>query len=293
MRSFKLLCASLLLVASATVTSVVAAPQFRSELVHRRACGVHISAARKAASESRFSRNRMPGTDPKSTATLDVFMHVVFTNKTREGGYIPNETLLQQIQVLNNDYSSTGVSFKLVNITRIQSPEWFSGVSPGSPEERQMKQRHRYGNASALNVWTVGFEKGEGAGLLGYATFPSDFQDAPQDDGVVVLHTTLPGGPKPPYNKGRTLTHESGHWAGLYHTFESGCAGKGDFVDDTPAQREATYGCPAAISSCSAGKKDPISNFMNYSDDTCLNEFTAGQRTRIRTQLRTFRKVKI
>jgi len=64
------------------------------------------------------------------------------------------------------------------------------------------------------------FRDGEGAGLLGYSTFPWDYNDKTFLDGVVVLYSSLPGGTLAPYNKGRTLTHEIGHWLGLYHTFQ-------------------------------------------------------------------------
>jgi hypothetical protein len=124
------------------------------------------------------------------------------------------------------------------------------------------------------------------------------------------------------YNKGKTLTHEVGHWVGLYHTFQGGCTGVGDEVDDTPAQvrwsrpkftlptnslqRNSTDGCPTkAPDSCEGGGLDPIHNFMDYSVrscasklfqpltfiqyDICLEEFSKGQITRLQDQVSTYR----
>lgn len=286
-----LICSALLL--SSSLVSVLAAPKYRRDLQHRRGCGTHISAKHKTSAEKKFQTHRMPAADPDAKAVLDVYVHVVYANETQEGGYLSDSQITEQFEIMNQDYNKAGISFNLVNVTYIENEDWFMRVAPESEQEKTLKTEYRHGNASTLNIWTVGFQEGEAAGLLGYATFPSDYESAPTMDGVVLLHSTMPGGLKPPYNKGRTLTHEVGHWGGLYHTFEGGCSGNGDYIDDTPSEREPGYGCPAARSSCPGGKQDPITNFMNYSDDSCMTGFTDGQTTRLRSQLRSFRGVAV
>ena len=140
--------------------------------------------------------------------------------------------------------------------------------------------RNRY-----LNIWVVKEIKSSGTGtILGYAQFPG--QQA-STDGIVMIHDRVgTTGTAVSSGKGRTLTHEIGHWLGLYHPFQGGCSGNGDRVDDTPPVAEASYGCTASQNpnTCNTdfpNEIDMVENYMDYANGTCMNAFTNGQLARV------------
>ncbi|KAL0956440.1 hypothetical protein HGRIS_002588 [Hohenbuehelia grisea] len=279
-----------LLSVSLGLLSVIAAPDPRP-----RKCGTTISDSELQAAEKHFRANAIAATSLRLRMAksmlpkpLNVYWHAISSNETRRGGAISDETIAASIEVLNNAYKSTGVTFTLVQTTRTLNHTWFTEVSQDNTWQTDMKKTLRVGNSSDLNIYSVGFDS---TGLLGYATFPQRYQDEPHNDGVVISPATLPGGWEPSFNLGHTLTHEVGHWFGLHHTFQGGCSGGGgDQVDDTPPEAYASSGCPIGRDTCDGDTlPDPIHNFMDYSNDECMREFTPGQGKRIRSQLRTYR----
>lgn len=196
----------------------------------------------------------------------------------------PTQMISAQISVLNAAFGSWGYSFQLVAIDRTTNAGWYV-MEPGTAAEAQAKAALRQGTADDLNIYSAN----PGQGLLGWATFPWSYASDPKDDGVVVLHSSLPGGSAVPYNLGDTGTHEVGHWMGLLHTFQGGCSKKGDLVSDTPPERSAAFGCPAGRDTCRGGGLDPVKNFMDYTDDACMDHFTAGQDARMDAQFSTYR----
>ncbi|KAH8830656.1 metalloprotease [Flagelloscypha sp. PMI_526] len=313
---------SILLTALAASAAFVQASSLTPR-AQRVRCGTSPSAEKVEQMEAHFNANRVPASSTSASAakkangtTIDVYFHVIYKSKTEAGGYVPTEQIEAQIDVMNEAYAIMGITWNLADTEYIKNSNWFNTVGPDETAQTTMKSKYRTGGKADLNVYTVGFVSGSGQGLLGYSTFPSDYDSNPDDDGVVMLFSSTPGGATENYNEGQTLTHEAGHWVGLYHTFQGGCTGSGDQVSDTPAEavryssltgieRRYIYtyhflqnpasGCPAdSTDTCPKQKgTDPIHNFMDYSYDSCMTEFTAGQASRAADQLATYRGLDI
>ncbi|KAI9824729.1 MAG: hypothetical protein M1832_001555 [Thelocarpon impressellum] len=213
---------------------------------------------------------------------VDTHFHIVDSsaglafNNTREMADL-------QIEVINQAYADSNIVFNLVGTDSTVNAAWARGS-----DQLAMKRKLRIGSYNDLNLY---FLSDLGGGLLGQCTFPTNSASALTEDGCIVLKGSMAGGNVPNYSKGLTAVHEIGHWLGLFHVFQGqSCSGAGDSVADTPLQSSPTQGCPATKDSCpNAPGNDAIENYMDYSYDSCMNKFSAGQSTRIAQFWQTYR----
>lgn len=213
--------------------------------------------------------------------TIPVAFHVIRKDLTVAGGNVPRGWVVDQISVLNAAYggstggANTGFQFSLQSLDRTTNAGWFR-LSGG--KEQKMKAALKIGGPETLNVYSANL----GNSLLGWAYFAQDAASDGVLDGVVIHYYSLPGGPwSDQYSAGDTATHEIGHWLNLFHTFQGGCTGAGDLIDDTPAEASPAYQCPTGRDSCTPSGLDPITNFMDYTYDSCMFEFTPNQAVRM------------
>jgi hypothetical protein len=216
--------------------------------------------------------------------TVPVYVHVM-AGANGEGNVTASQ-ISRQITVLNTDFAggestaaaNTGFTFTLAGTDRFFNNTWHQ-----DRQSTTYRAQTRKGGANALNIWIVDFAD------LGIATFPWDYASNPSIDGIRVDFASLPGGSATNFNRGKTATHEAGHWFGLYHTFQGGCTRVNDEVSDTAAQSSPTSGCPIGRDSCSLPGLDPIRNYMDYSFDTCYRMFTSGQSARMSQMFAAYR----
>lgn len=251
---------------------------------HGRCVSVDFGPADKARKPSRevLDSFKASGRPSGGGRTINVAFHVLYASNGE--GNVPESHLDAQISVLNQDFSGTGFSFRKAHVTRTQNDKWFT-MGSGGGAERSAKKALAIDPANTLNIYIGKL----GKNLLGWAYLPWSFEESHFMHGVVLLYSSLPGGSAAPYNLGRTGTHEVGHYLGLFHTFDGGCTGEGDYCDDTPAEASPAYGCPSGRDSCASAGTDPVSNYMDYTDDACMNQFTVDQTARMAWAVSTYR----
>ena len=230
---------------------------------------------------------------------IPVYFHVISLNSE---GNVPESELDAQIQVMNNNYAgldyngypvsgaaNTGYTFYKAGVTRTSNRKWFR-MTPGTRAEVQAKNSLAINPGGALNIYICK----PGQNLLGWSVFPWSSQAGTKQDGIVIHYGSLPGAYLAPYNLGGTATHETGHYLGLYHTFQGGCgtgscSTSGDLVCDTPDQATPSSGCPEGNDTCPSTGTDPIHNYMDYSTDVCYTTFTPGQDARMNAAVAQYR----
>jgi hypothetical protein len=257
----------------------------------------------------------------KTAATIiviPVVVHVIHNGQAV--GTAPNISDAQvesQITVLNEDFrrlsgtngynsSNVGADVEIQFKLALQDPNGNPtngidrvnfGQSSWSLDdiETTVKPATSWNPSLYLNMWTVAFSNSND---LGYAQFPDasgldglDFSGGNANtDGVVSGYSVFGSKNHPDgstftldktYNLGRTMTHEVGHWVGLRHIWGDTTCGD-DFCGDTPVHHKANYGCPQTILDCNSLGFEMVQNYMDYTDDSCMNIFTQNQKDRIR-----------
>jgi Pregnancy-associated plasma protein-A len=207
-------------------------------------------------------------------------------------GYLPDRQLKAQVALLNSTYAPASIQFKILDVNLHENDAWFYH-QPGTDAEVEMKTQLGKDTAGSLNLYTAE----PGGELRGYATFPWWCAVLPQLDGVVIHHASLPEAERPwssqpwPYDLGMTAVHEIGHWSGLYHTFQGGCTAPGDDIADTAPEENAATGCPVHQPSACPGEPgfNPVENYMDYTDDACMKQFTPMQYQRMKDMVGYYR----
>jgi hypothetical protein len=244
--------------------------------------------------QSRIARDPSLLTEARTRSKPIVIKVAVHSIKARKKGTgVGPDKIRRMVRILNRAYrgAQSGPAFNTKFRFRLASMDWsvnrrWYHTTDATRAERNMKRALHRGGSRTLNIYL----NEPGGGLLGWATFPQWYANRKKMDGVVINQASLWGGPAAPYNRGDTVPHEVGHWLGLYHTFQGGCSVLNDRVSDTPAEQRPEFRCHRGRDTCS-GKdgNDPIHNFMDYSADRCMNQFTRGQNERMLLSWRAYR----
>jgi hypothetical protein len=292
-----------------SVSAFHESPEFRES--GRRCASQHPSVQAFDPSDCSFTFTSIqPEYQPDAVYEIPVVFHII--QRADGTGYIPEELIRSQLDVLNEDFQALpnsegapGVNAKIRFVFAEEDPEgnptdainyytndtWYRDPGPGRLSE--MKRTIAWDPERYFNIYT-----NDSAGALGYATFPTQSAGT-LEDGIVLLHTSVgkdaPDGGQ--FNQGRTATHEVGHYLGLFHTFQGGCGNasspytSGDLIADTAAHSGPNFECTPQPSTCPGESRDvPIHNYMNYTPDACMNRFTPEQANRMRCSLIHYRQ---
>ncbi|KAL3781324.1 hypothetical protein ACHAW5_007178 [Stephanodiscus triporus] len=179
--------------------------------------------------------------------------------------------------------ADSNIRFCLAGTTTTDNADWYY-ADPWNATLTTMKEALHIGGSETMNVYVSSL----GGAALGMATKPPNDS---KRDGVVILNEVMPGGPLGTLSEGDTLTHEVGHWLGLMHTHDNPngpCSGEGDYFMSFEAS--PSFGCDVTKDECqNDGGKNPIHDFMSYSDDDCMDQFTPGQNLRMQQAWETYR----
>jgi hypothetical protein len=230
---------------------------------------------------------------PNGTIEIPVVFNVLYRTAAQN---VSQAQLQSQINVLNQDFSAANSDYNLtstyqsVKSGNIGVTFVLDAVNRKSTTKRSwgtndaMKKSSQGGinptsSTTKLNIWVCNLS----GGILGYAQFPGG---SSATDGVVLDDnaTGNTGTAAAPFNKGRTATHEVGHWLNLRHIWGDATCGN-DQVGDTPTHNTSNFGCPAAghLSTCTGTPVEMTMNYMDYTDDACMYMFSTGQKTRMLT----------
>jgi len=210
------------------------------------------------------------------TYTIPVWVHEI-RRKTGSTGTLVAGQITSQISSLNSAFAAHNIQFTLAGTTLSKNNNWYNDT--GTYYNTLARDVH-----NNLNIYT-----NTASGNLGYAYVPSGGGVVGNKwDRVVIYYKAFgnPGTYGAPYNEGDTTVHEVGHYLGLQHTFQggcasvAGCANNGDLICDTPPEASAHFSPCTDPATC--GNPDPITNFMDYSDDPCMFQFSPNQQNRMR-----------
>lgn len=267
---------------------------------------------------AQIERDRAAGRTQATIITIPIVFHIVHNGEAIGTGHnLSQEQVMSQVAVLNEDFrrmagtngfndNPVGADIELEFCLSKFDNNGKEMAEPGIHRVRGsqttwsrndiegiLKPSTYWDPNQFFNVWVLEFSS-EDQLLLGYAQFP-DQSGLPglnerggpaTTDGVVISYRVCGSAQKgsfpvlqAPNNLGRTLTHETGHWLGLRHIWGDGPCGSDDFVSDTPEADGPNRGCPVGHVSC--GVVNMVENYMDYTDDACMNIFTQGQKTRM------------